>query len=116
MAEGFIDFDPTTDEGQENINSDIQQNIDEYEHLIDDDLTGKSLWNKFKKFGKNGVKYAWDYFKGKTKYGAKMPEYMELENMDEVKEKAINKYIEDANNDSIRELEDRLEAASLTKR
>lgn len=66
MADSFIDFDPLTEDGKEDINKDIENKYDEYENLLNEDPSGESLYDKFKQFGR-GLRYALTSFKNRFK-------------------------------------------------
>ena len=78
------DFDPTTEEGQKDINEEIEN---EYDTLLPrENETADSFSSRFRqKFGR-GWRNAFDKFSDlwKTRNpGKQLPEYMELQNMDE---------------------------------
>ena len=90
-GELFPDLDPLSPEGQEDINDVIN---DEYDSLIPkDDESGQSFYSRMKqKFGdryKYAINRVNDLFKSRNK-GQNIPVYMELENMEDLKEKEAN--------------------------
>jgi len=98
-----IDFDPTTQEGKENINEIVEDNYLDYEEMIKEDPSGKTLFEKLQGF-KKGARWAYNrvinIFKN-TNPKAKSPEYLKLEDLDD-KENTQQKIIQIIN--SIKEI------------
>jgi len=86
-----IDFDPTTEEGREDINEEIDRDTDFL--LPRENETGESWIQRINTKFKSGADYAIDrltsIFKTRNP-GKAVPEYMELQNMDEIKERLEN--------------------------
>lgn len=83
-----IDFDPTTEEGREDINKTVE---DEYYSLLQQEgETNKSWHSRLRqKFGPDGLQKSLrslsEAFK-RFNPGKQLPEFMEFQNMDELKE------------------------------
>uniref|UniRef100_A0A6P8IUH9 Uncharacterized protein LOC116304933 n=1 Tax=Actinia tenebrosa TaxID=6105 RepID=A0A6P8IUH9_ACTTE len=86
MEAGGIDFDPLTEEGKANVNEEIDGNFLDYEDVYEKDTSGVGLYQQLKaRFGKyarfayNGIRDRLTRVNPKNK----LPEYMELDNVDE---------------------------------